>query len=307
MVPCTTTYTMEHQPAQLPSSRYITIKTGSHEAINAYSLVLSAVGIEHLISIHQDAVLVQETDAQAALNHLESYIAENTNWPPKFDTVWLPPHFTPQITIGLMALLAFFHWVTGSWSPDNLWFHNGAVDSRAILQHNQWWRLVTALTLHADPVHLMGNCLIGGHIILLLSRILGYGLCWSMLLTTGATGNLLNTLFRTQQHLSVGFSTAVFSAIGMVTGIHLATMGKTSLKHCILSLGAGAGLCIFLGSTDGRTDIGAHVFGFGCGLVAGGICVQLKLAQKTASQQVQQLLFLSFLILVTGCWLRAAA
>lgn len=288
-------------------SQYVCITSGSQHTISSYSLVLSAVGIEHIISETQDALLVQERDVDEARFHLESYITENKSWPPTVESVWLPPHFSPRITIALMVLLTFFHWVTGDWSQDNLWFQQGAVDSLAIRQQHEWWRLVTALTLHADLIHLMGNCLIGGHIILLLSRILGYGLCWSMVLATGTTGNLINTLFRTQQHLSVGFSTAVFSAIGMVTGIHLATMRRSSLKQCILSLGAGAGLFLLLGSTEGNTDIGAHVFGFLCGLVAGVICNQFQLARKTASSQAQQILFFGFLFLITGCWLLAAA
>ena len=55
----------------------------------------------------------------------------------------LPP------TLLCMAALAIFFACTGPWTEGNPWFATGAVDSLAIVQ-GQWWRLVTALTLHAD-------------------------------------------------------------------------------------------------------------------------------------------------------------
>ena len=43
--------------------------------------------------------------------------------------------------------------------------HLLAGDSAAILNNFQLYRLVTALTLHADIVHLLGNCFLGGFLL----------------------------------------------------------------------------------------------------------------------------------------------
>ena len=46
--------------------------------------------------------------------------------------------------------------------------------------------------------------------------MLGSGLAWASILATGAMGNLFNALIRPGAHTSVGASTAVFAALGLV-------------------------------------------------------------------------------------------
>ena len=120
-------------------------------------------------------------------------------------------------------------------------------------------------------MHLAGNCLIGGLVIHLLCKVLGYGSGWLLLLLAGAGGNLLNVALRQGPHFSVGLSTSVFAAIGILTGLQIVRFRTRSLRECLLPLGAGAGLLAFLGSEGVRTDLGAHLFGFlvgiGCGAV----------------------------------------
>ena len=280
----------------------VVIATGSPKQLDIYSLVLTAIAIDHFIDPVNQSILVDKSHAHTAQLQLDKYTKENKNWPPLPEQVWQPPFFYPQMTILFMSMLAFFFWRTGGWYSDNPWFVAGAIDSQKILFTNQWWRLVTALTLHADIVHLVGNCLIGGIIILLLSRAVGYGLCWFMVLMSGTFGNWINIVVRDQPHLSVGFSTAVFAAIGILTGIRLRSAQKASLKQYILPLGAGTALLTFLGSSGPTTDIGAHFFGFTCGIVMGVICNQQKLVRIAATSQVQFFLMLFSLVLLLLCW-----
>lgn len=123
----------------------------------------------------------------------------------------------------------------------------------------EWWRLITALTLHADQMHLVGNCLIGGVIVHLLCKAIGYGMGWLALLFAAMSGNFLNIILRDTLHSSVGFSTAVFAAVGILSGRQLNNRASTIIRQLILPLGAGVGLLAMLGSAGERTDLGAHL------------------------------------------------
>jgi membrane associated rhomboid family serine protease len=233
--------------------------------------------------------------------HLNCYQEENLFWPPP-PPPQLPVHPETPPTLLLMGALALFFYHTGPWSEGNVWFLQGAINSNAILQQGEWWRLVTALTLHADLVHLVGNCLIGGAMIHFLGKMLGYGLAWLLLIVSGAVGNLLNILLREQLHLSVGLSTAIFATIGIFTGVRLIQMHRRSFREFLLPLGAGIGLFAFLGGEGARTDIGAHFFGFISGLFCGLFLGSTSVAATTRSPWPQAILLVVAISIVQVCW-----
>ena len=271
------------------------------EGAELFSLVLSAMDIEHITTPR--GLLVRPRDLQRARKHLEAFREENRNWPPPAGatepfSVLRPP------TLLMLAALALFHRVTGPWQGNNPWFEAGAVNSDLILNHHQWWRLVTGLTLHADLQHLLANCLVGGLMVHLLCRSIGYGTAWLTLVLAGSAGNLLNIIVRSQLHLSVGFSTSVFVAIGMFSGLSLSSLkpGVSSLSRLILPLGAGLALLAFLGSEGRQTDLGAHLAGFFCGLPAGWIFRLLHLDRWRDRAGIQLFLMLLALLPVILCW-----
>jgi len=202
----------------------------------------------------------------------------------------------------MFGLLALFYLHTGPWAAESPWFARGAIDSVAILGQGQWWRLVTALTLHADLTHLVGNCLIGGLTIHFLGRTAGYGLAWLLLLVDGLIGNLLNIVLRRQPHLSVGLSTSVFAAIGIFTGLQLSRLSARPFKELLLPLGAGAGLLAFLGSEGTQTDLGAHLFGFASGLATGVLLGAGGLIEKARAPWGQAAAFVTALAVILFAW-----
>lgn len=278
--------------------------TGEPSQIETFSLVLSAVGIDHRFNEDRSVLLVAEEDLQSAIFHLTQYRLENLDWPPPPPPPrTIHPH-TPH-TVLLMALLALFYGYTGPWSTTSRWFVQGAVDGAAILEHGEWWRLATALTLHADLVHLAGNCLLGGGLIHLLGETLGYGLAWLLLVTNGMAGNLLNVVVRQQPHLSLGFSTALFAAIGLFSG-HQAGQGRNrSRRALLLPLGAGAGLLAFLGTEGVRADLGAHLFGFASGFSCGLLLDPCGLVERCRRSGLQALLFGLAMAIPLTCWVLA--
>lgn len=271
------------------------------DRLELLSLVLTAVGIAHTLDEQSMELLVAEYDAADAVFHLRQYELENADWPPP-PAQPRPIHPQTPPTIALMALLAVFYAQTGPWTTGNTWFVHGAVDGRAIMAQGEWWRLATALTLHADLVHLTGNCLIGGLVIHLLGTTVGYGLAWLLLIGNGMAGNLLNVAVRDQPHLSVGLSTAVFAAIGLLVGLQLGHNQTHRLRDLLLPLGAGAGLFAVLGGEGARTDLGAHFFGGVVGLCCGVLLDLTGTIARCRSPVVQALLFALAALTLIWCW-----
>jgi len=273
-----------------------------------WSLVLTAVGIPHVLRRQTGGwtILVPPEEDVSSRREIEAYEAENRNWPPprmaespeerrRFASTAEPP------TIVVIGGLLVFYALTGPWSEKSIWFEQGAVSVRRILEQGEWWRVVTALTLHADPVHLFGNALIGGAFIHFLSRMLGSGFAWSLILFAGALGNTLNVLFRDGNFLSVGFSTAIFGAIGIFCGLKVRP--GMALRELVLPAGAGIGLFAMLGVEGKQTDLGAHLWGLVAG---GGLGMAVSLIPAfyllTRKAWVQALLFLVCCLVVIGSW-----
>lgn len=278
--------------------------TGSPEYLETCSLVLTAMNIPHRLQPESASLTVPHRHAEAARAQLDRYFLENTGWPERKEQIRMPPRQDNPPTLLMMGGLALFFLVTGPWQENTFWFRQGAIDSGAILEQGEWWRLVTALTLHADQVHLLGNCLIGGFFVHMLCRTLGVGLGWLSLIAGGALGNLVNIVVRDQVHHSVGFSTSIFAAIGLFSGLQVFAGKKAHLKELLIPIGAGAGLLAMLGSEGERTDLGAHFFGFVCGLAAGLLLFPL-VRIGAADEKLQQKFFLLTLFILAGSWLLA--
>ena len=131
---------------------------------------------------------------------------------------------------------------------------------------------------------------------------LGLGTSWLLLLASGAAGNLLNLLLRRGPHLSVGLSTAVFAAVGLLTGRQLICPGARSPRALLPPLGAGAGLLALLGSGGVRTDLGAHLCGFAVGLLAGLFLALVPDRALPRRPLVQAGLFGLAVTAVLACW-----
>ena len=207
-----------------------------------------------------------------ALEELLSYESANRNWPPP------PPVEHPQqentaSTIWVLIVLGLFHILTqkqinlfGHTPVD--WYTLGNAHAGKIL-NGEWWRLVTALTLHSGGVHLAGNIAVGGIFINRLCRDLGSGLGWSLVLLSGILGNLANAFVQNPDHRSIGASTAVFGAVGLLATINTLRY-RTNLRHrWPMPVAAALGLLALLGAGGENTDIGAHLFGFIFGVALG--------------------------------------
>ncbi len=105
----------------------------------------------------------------------------------------------------------------------------------AAVAHGQWWRLFTAIWLHADLAHLATNATIG---LLLLGLAMGrYGTGAGLLAAylAGAGGNLVAGLISLQPHRSLGASGMVIGCLGSASGAIVFTLAANAPCHEIHS------------------------------------------------------------------------
>ncbi len=182
--------------------------------------------------------------------------------------------------LGVAAMLLLFFYTTVAWAPTVPWFERGSADAERILQ-GEFWRTVTALTLHADLVHAASNALGAAIFLGAVSSILGPGLAFISILLAGAGGNLANALVQGSSHVSIGASTSVFGAVGVLAGLGMARNRRRALRgrRAWLPIAAGIALLGMLGTEGQRVDIWAHLFGFVFGGVV-GILIGFTLPQR---------------------------
>jgi membrane associated rhomboid family serine protease len=152
------------------------------------------------------------------------------------------------------------------------WRSIGAMDAGLVVG-GQWWRTITALTLHADLGHLIGNSLFGAVFGLFAGRHLGSGLAWFAILLCGAAGNALDAYVQASDFRSIGASTATFAAVGLVSafvwrrGYYRAIDWRRSLAPVFAAIA----LLAFTGLSGENTDVVAHVMGLAAGLCGGAL------------------------------------
>ncbi|HTP65743.1 MAG TPA: rhomboid family intramembrane serine protease [Geobacteraceae bacterium] len=246
----------------------------SRQRAHLWALVLEARFIPCRIEAYGmgQCLLVPAQYHAQALRELSLFEEENRGWPPEPPPVAVPKEnvFT---TVMVLALLIAFHQITLQDIPlfglgPFDWTALGSADAGKIAS-GQLWRAITALTLHADWLHLFGNLALGGVFIVSLCRELGSGLGWSLILASGTLGNLANACLHDPDHRSVGASTALFGAVGILAALnHARHRGQLTSRRVLPAAAALALLCL-LGTEGNHTDLGAHLFGFLAGIALG--------------------------------------
>jgi rhomboid protease GluP len=143
----------------------------------------------------------------------------------------------------------------------------GMAEASAIWR-GQWWRLFTAMTLHADVGHLASNVTIG--LVLFGLAMARYGAGWALWAGSlaGAVGNLISVMILPGGHL--GASGMVMGALGLISvqSLSLWRHRPRTFRWVACGLLAGSSLFILMG-LDPRADVVAHLGGFVGGLVLG--------------------------------------
>ena len=236
------------------------------------ALVLEAMRIPHRMEYHNRMwrLEVPPEHEPGARIELERYEAENRRVTPfrpkvhKFDNGWTGV-FGYLVVIWLLPNLE--GWSTFGWD----WRESGVMNAE-LVRDGQWWRTVTALTLHADLGHIAGNSFFGALFGIFLGRYLGSGLGWLLVVVGAALANYANAWLQTPPFFSLGASTATFAVLGL-TGTFVWRRGYLrgrNWRQSFAPLFAAIALLVYTGIGGERTDILAHFLGFAAG-AAGGV------------------------------------
>jgi rhomboid protease GluP len=213
-------------------------------------------------------ILTSVAQAAAAKSQISAYFKENQTGEKPLPALPVGASgFTTPAVFVIMGLLTAIH--IGIDITNTRWDHILAYGASAMyILQGETFRAITALFLHSDTAHLLGNLagifVFAGPVI----RLSGYGTGPFFLLFAATCGNLINAGFHGTALLSIGASTAVMAAAGGLAAFQMIQKGPMRKRDRIMPIIAGATLMAFLSHGE-NTDIWAHVFGFLCGLASG--------------------------------------
>jgi len=288
-----------------PDQAVVVARAPSRRRLREYSLVLEAVAIEHFVI--QDgrgmALVVAPELEGRALDELAGYQRENRG--PR--TVAAP---SPPLSIGaaFMAAAPFIvtmvviHLLARAGVGSRSWMFAGENDVERF-RAGEWWRAVTALTLHADIPHLASNLVFGVAFLILAAQVLGAGPALLGAILAGVIGNALETVFRPDGFSAIGASTAVFGAVGVLGGA--LWHRRRALGHVRMRRWAPVVVALIVlawyGMSGERTDVLAHVTGLAAGLPLGALLDRVC-SPRRSSVWLQAVTLAAPLALVALAW-----
>jgi membrane associated rhomboid family serine protease len=274
--------------------------TGNERLAREWALVLAASAIEHRLEPTPAGwtLVVRAADVTAASAALADYEAERRAGAPIESGP--APAGRPWLGAVVAGLLVGFFAITGPRAARSFWFERGAASAGLILD-GEPWRVVTALTLHADLAHVLGNALACVVLVTAVGRLLGAGLGLWLVLLAGAGGNALAALAHGSRHISVGASTSTFGALGVLGALQIvAGRLRPATRRRAWLVGTASVLLLVLLGTASRADVLAHAFGLAAGGVLG--LVAARALREPPGPTLQRRLLLAAAVTVIACW-----
>ena len=283
----------------------VVFESRNRRACSDRALVLTSLQIPHQIvdDLTGCALIVPAEFSARAIDELRLYDQENLPPRPRRVEAFVHQNALPGV-IAYVLVICSVAWLAGESVFARDWLGAGRVDG-VLIRAGEWWRTVTALTLHADLRHLIGNIVFGAFFGFFAGRLVGPGVAWLTILLMAAAGNAVNVLLLESTHRAIGASTAVFAALGLLAGFvwRAKLMSQERWPYRIGPIVGGFALLMYTGTGDARTDVGAHLMGFLCGLAGGMVLVLLK--DKLVDRRKQGIAAALALILLTLAWILA--
>jgi rhomboid protease GluP len=253
-------------------------RSRNRSRVDEAGFVLTAVGIDNHIGREDDqwSLWVPQEQSTRAEGELERYRREN-----------LPPGAAPTLTTvdsgwpGVFGFLLII-WMLPTLEHNALfgweWREVGHMQA-GLVMGGEWWRTITALTLHGDIAHIIGNSIFGALFGLFLGRSVGSGLGWLLVVISAALGNGLNAWLQPDPFSSVGASTATFAALGLLAAFvwRRGYFRNVRWQRSFAPIAAAIALLAFTGIGGERTDVVAHFTGFAFGILFGLLAAGVEL------------------------------
>ena len=261
--------------------RWVLLRSGfARAALRDQALVLSARGIRHQLLWREARwwLAVPEAQRELASAELGEYARENVPVPKV-----APP---PKIDSGVVGVAAYLVAIWAVWLFDVNgafgwdWRSAGRLDVASVAD-GELWRVVTALTLHADIGHIAANSLFGAVFGVFAGRCLGSGLAWAAIVLAAAVGVVAAFVWRTGYYRQFGW------------------------RKGLAPVFAAVALFAFTGVGGERTDIVGHLMGLVSGFGAGLALARLGL--ERAGTDAQRFFGLAALAGIVIAWIVASA
>jgi len=269
-----------------------------------WSLVLISQQIENTILKESEAwvLAVGSNDYTRALRELKIFLKENKGWAwkqilPLTKTVFHWGALFWTAVLAAMFLLVEFY------APD---LKSKGIMNSALVLKGEWFRLFTAVSLHADLAHLLANLTTGTLILGFAMAIYGPGTAILLAFLGGAAGNLAGYHIYSSHHLGLGASGMVCAGLGLLSS-NMVEHARHQ-PHFIQSMGrsilGGCAIFMLIGLSE-KSDLIAHLFGYLAGLLGGIIYAWAPAGLKKNAKTDP-----SAMVLATGfflfCWAIAA-
>jgi rhomboid protease GluP len=289
---------------QEPATGSAVVFRGSKILCHEFSLVLEAKGIEHETQEGEISwvLTVPSTSLSRAYEEITRYSAERSV--PRSAPDAIPVR--PGAEIGAVAYVAIL--LLTAYCAGTEWFGADwlAIGDLRADAAGEWWRAVTALTLHLDQEHLLGNLLFGVVAGIAAARLLGGGVAWASILGAAALANYIEILVAPVEHRAVGASTAVFAALGLLAG--MAWRQRLTLRerrwYRWAPLIAGICLLTLLGAGNAHVDVLGHALGFIFGIGVGWIYARVDVPRNRGGR-LQIIAGVGAALLVCVAWFLA--
>lgn len=278
------------------------IPARSRREVMEWGLVMASQEIEAIVDKSEQgwALLVAEADYPRALAVLHQYELENRGWRWKQHLPGSGLLFHWGALLWVAAMGAFYYWTMAAFPQ----LQNLGQMEPARVAAGQWWRLFTAITLHANLEHLTANLVTGGLLIGLAMARYGPAVAMLAAFLAGAAGNCADLLFYSGDS-SLGASGMVMGALGLLSVHSFSLWRKYPPSRRLLRRGAAAGflILVLLGFAPG-TDMVAHVGGFLAGAIL-GLALNTVPPALLQSGTVNVISGLALAVLVTAAWRQA--
>lgn len=273
----------------------------SDEAMD-FGLVLASQGIVHVMERDPETgtwlLRVEESDFARAADNIRKFVDENKGFKwrqtiPSTDVV-----FHRGAIVWCLVLVWLHGFVSG---PGYRLKEIGRMDSE-LFASGEWWRLFTAVTLHADWSHMVSNATTGLVLFGLSMARFGAGVGLLAAYVAGAAGNWFGLMLYDTPYHSLGASGMVLGALGLLALESLSYWSKGP-KPIRRIFGAMAGACmlfLFFGASP-ESDMAAHLGGFIAGVALGAL-LSLGPSKERTGRRLNAVCLVVFMAAVYAPW-----
>lgn len=146
----------------------------------------------------------------------------------------------------------------------------GALFAPAVVEGNEWWRLISAMFLHGGTTHLLMNMVSLYIVGRMLERFVSPLAYLVIYFASGIIGGLLS-LYLHPLSVGVGASGAIFGIFGALIGIFAANKARMGVyfHEAMKEFAAVLAINLFIGIVVPEIDMTAHIGGLVTGIVGG--------------------------------------